>query len=109
MPPEMPKKVRGYPHLADKIGSQPRYAIFRRFGAINAENLLYLQAELTDLEKKLHEQQKADSESGHDNKSKYSLNWYWLNVSASGDDGDTYQLDLVLKIRETLEKYSTKH
>ncbi|KAJ4294547.1 hypothetical protein N0V90_008238 [Kalmusia sp. IMI 367209] len=98
------RKVRGYPKFAGQIELRPEFAIFRRFGALNAENLLYLQAELVLLERSLGEQQKADSESSHQRKSKYALNWYQL--SNSEEHGDTKQLDLVLKIRKTLKEYN---
>ena len=98
------EKVYGYPRFAGQIETQPEYAIFRRFGALNAENLLYLQAELTDLEISLRQQQKVDSESGHARKSKYSRSWYPLSISKS--HGDTTQLDIVLEIRKKLKEYS---
>lgn len=99
-------KPGGYPHLARKIGAQPEYSIYRRFGALHAENILYLQAELADLEKRLQEQQQLDSASTQGRKSKYSLNWYWLRESNSAQDGDTKQIDLILQIRQTLNEYS---
>ena len=98
------EKVHGYPRLAGKIEIRPEFAIFRRFGALNAENLLYLQAELTDLENSLRQQQKVDSESGHPRKSIYSRSWYPLSISAK--HGDTTQLDIVLEIRKKLKAYS---
>ena len=52
------EKVRGYPKLAGQMGLRPEVAIFRRFGALNAENLLYFQAELALLERDLQEQQR---------------------------------------------------
>jgi hypothetical protein len=42
--------MEGYPKLSRLMAFYPEVAIFRRFGALNAENLLYLQAELQDLE-----------------------------------------------------------
>lgn len=99
------EKVNGYPKLAREIELRPEFAIFRRFGGLNAMNLLYLQAELALLEESLQEQQKADSESGHSRKTKYARSWYQL--SSSEEDGDTKQLVLVYKIRETLKQYST--
>ncbi|KAF2441486.1 hypothetical protein P171DRAFT_497717 [Karstenula rhodostoma CBS 690.94] len=100
------KKVRGYPKLAGQIGLRPELAIFRRFGALSSENLLYLQAELVLLERKLEEQQKVDNESDHERKTKYALNWYQLKHSA--EHGDTVQLDLVLRIRKVLKQYSMR-
>jgi hypothetical protein len=43
----------GYAQLASLMGAHPEVAVFRRFGALNAQNLLYLQAELTHLELEL--------------------------------------------------------
>lgn len=96
--------VLGYPKLAAQMELQPETSLFRRFGFLNAQNLLYYQAELTTLEKKLRDRQIADSLNANGNKCQYGVNWYWLDQSE--DDGDTLQLDLVLKIRETLKEYS---
>jgi hypothetical protein len=97
-------KVRGYPKLAGQIGLRPELSIFRRFGALNAENLLYLQAELVLLEKALDEQQHIDDASNNLRRSKYALNWYQLKNSER--NGNTEQLELVYRIRETLKQYS---
>jgi hypothetical protein len=97
--------VLGYPKLAAQMEIQPETSMFRRFGFLNAQNLLYFQAELIILEKRLRDRQRADSlDTKGSKKSQYGLNWYWLEKSR--DDGDTHQLDLVLKIRETMKEYS---
>lgn len=96
--------VIGYPKLAARMEIQPESAIFRRFGWLNAQNLLYLQAELISLEKQLRERQVADSTHTTGKKAQYALDWFWL--SQSEDDGDTEQLDLVLRIRALLDEYS---
>lgn len=96
----------GYPKLAARTEVQPEIAIYRRFGALNAQNLLYYQAELVDLEEKLIEQQIKDNKDAKGAKKKYATTWYRLKSSAV--DGDTKQLDLVMKLRETLKEYS-KH
>lgn len=102
--------IPGYPKLAAKIEVLPEVAIYRKFGALNAQNLLYLQAELTSLERDLRDQQIADhNERSLDpnvKKYKYARSWEWLRESA--DDGSTAQLDLVIKIRETLKEYSKR-
>src|SRR3954464_15956130 len=41
--------VDGYPKLAEHMGGTPEISIFRRFQALNRQNLFYLQAELTRL------------------------------------------------------------
>jgi hypothetical protein len=99
--------VVGYPKLAAKIEIQPELAIFRRFGALNAQKLLYYQAELIDLEEKLREQQVEDDRDTRGTKSLYAKTWYRLKES--DEDGDTEQLDLVMRIRQNLKEYSESH
>jgi len=95
--------VTGYPKLAGHMELEPEAAIFRRFGALNARNLLYLQCELCSLEKRLRQIEREDNrKSGR--KSEYALDWYWLSQSA--DDGDTKQLELVHEMRKLLKEYS---
>jgi len=86
------------------MGLLPETAIFRRFGALNAQNLLYLQAELTYLEKQLRKCERADNKSPEGLKSRYALDWFWLSRSAA--DGDEEQWELVKKMRVTLKEYS---
>jgi hypothetical protein len=93
--------VLGYPRLAGHMGIYPERAVFRRFGALNYRNLLYLQSELAYIERKLIKQEQIDSEVPE--KKRYALDWYWLSLS---QDGDTRQLDLVNKMRMTLKEYS---
>jgi hypothetical protein len=94
----------GYPKLAARVEIQPELSIYRRFGALNTQNLLYFQAQLTDLEASLRRQQVLDDTSTHGKKSYYAKSWFRLEDSAV--DGDTKQLDLVLKIREVLREFS---
>ncbi|KAH3942736.1 hypothetical protein HBH64_150530 [Parastagonospora nodorum] len=98
------ESVAGYPKLARKIEIQPELAIFRRFGALNALNLLYFQAELTDLEEKLRRQQVEDDQDGKGTKLMYAKTWYRLQESE--ENGDTEQLDLVIRIRRVLKDYN---
>jgi hypothetical protein len=101
------EKPKGYPMLAAQIEQRPELAIFRRFGALNAENLLYLQAELVLLADELQKQQAVDHSSSVESRAKYALNWYHLRNSRSNDDSK--QLDLVHMIRQTLWQYSMHH
>jgi hypothetical protein len=43
---DIPPPIAGYPKLACHMGIYPELAIFGRFGNLNVQNLLYLQAEL---------------------------------------------------------------
>ncbi|KAF2732877.1 hypothetical protein EJ04DRAFT_535811 [Polyplosphaeria fusca] len=97
-------QVTGYPKFAAKMELQPEIAIFSRFGALNAKNLMYYQAEILWLEKQLQLQEAADSNDPVGKRSQYALNWYWL--SQSRDDGSMEQLNLVMRIRELLRQYS---
>lgn len=95
-------RVRGYPKLACQMELRPEVAIFRRFGALNAENLLYFQAELAMLERDLRDRQSEDSH--YPDKAKYASSWYQLSNSKDRDEDS--QLSLVYKIREKLRLYS---
>ncbi|KAF4544454.1 uncharacterized protein LTHEOB_6024 [Lasiodiplodia theobromae] len=83
----------------------PETSIFRRFGTLNSLNLLYLQAELTDIEHKLRQAQVADHKAGTGFKNLYAKNWYFLDASVQ--DGDDQQLQLVNLACEKLDKYNT--
>ncbi|KAF2643692.1 hypothetical protein P280DRAFT_537296 [Massarina eburnea CBS 473.64] len=96
--------AKGYAKLAAQMGQLPETAIFRRFGALNARNLLYLQSELTSLEEALEKAEDIDSKNGKGEKDKYAADYYWLQMSEH--DGDTYQLKLMMKIRSLLKEYN---
>jgi len=96
----------GYSRLASLMGAHPETAIVRRFGFLNALNLLYLQAELAHLENDLREQAAADAESGHFERSLYSRDWQTLSESGATEDGNPAQWQLVLRVREKLNEYS---
>jgi hypothetical protein len=96
--------MAGYPRLASIMGAYPEVGVFRRFGALNAQNLLYLQAELTCLENELRNQEKSDLESGDQERSIYGRDWQTLAESI--DSNASQQWKLFLRIREKLNEYS---
>lgn len=96
--------IEGYPKLACHMGTYTEYAIYRRFGSLNSQNLLYFQAELTHLERKLRRLEVADLASAEGNRSNYSKDWYWLNNSVFEENNE--QLETVLAIRDKLKEYS---
>jgi hypothetical protein len=104
--PSLAEMTGGYNILAHLMGAYPELSIFRRFGALNARNILYLQAELTDLETKLLQAEKADLESGHVNRKIYSRDWRTLSESVDVADGDSTQWKIFLRMREKLHEYS---
>lgn len=96
--------MAGYLRLALIMGAYPEVGVFRQFGALNAQNLLYLQAELTCLENELHRQEKSDLESGNQERSTYGRDWQTLAEPI--DSNANQQWKLFLKIREKLNEYS---
>jgi hypothetical protein len=74
--------MEGYPKVANFMGSHPQLAVFRRFGKMSVQNLLYLQAELVMLESRLEEYASEDAKAG---RSGYALDWNQLWRSARGN------------------------
>jgi len=96
----------GYPRLSERMGLKPEILIFRKFVALNARILLYMQAELASLEKTLQQVERNDREDKEEaNRREYASNY--TKLSQSDRDGDTYQLELVEKISSRLKSYST--
>lgn len=105
LPPPLPDSVPGYPQLAERMGRTPETAILRRFAGLNARNLLYLQAELVQLEGDLAEAEVADSRREEGLGRKFSTDWFWLVQSVNGNE-HSRQWQLMLKVRERLKEYS---
>ncbi|KAH6842898.1 hypothetical protein B0I37DRAFT_356920 [Chaetomium sp. MPI-CAGE-AT-0009] len=78
----------GYDRLGLVMGMVPEATAFRRFGALSAEDLLYRQAELMELERRLREYQKLDKESGHEGRECYALDWDRLSRSVDDNAGE---------------------
>lgn len=100
-----------YPKLAGQMGAMPEIAMFRRFGALNARNLLYLQNDLVHLENDLRELEAEDSKNSTGKKQSYRRNSLWLStadfeINGQPRDGDTLQRDLVMRMRTLLNDYS---
>lgn len=91
----------GYPKLAERMSTIPEAAIFRGFGSLNAQNLLFLQAELVELEHQIREVQQQDSKAEGERK-EYALNWNFLKRSV----GEQWRL--AWEMRQILKEYS-KH
>jgi hypothetical protein len=100
--------AEGYDRLGLMMGMVPEMAILRRFGALSAEDLLFRQAELVELERSLREYQKEDKESSHEDRERYGFNWDTLRRSADEDaapGNDGSQWETILEIREKLKDY----
>lgn len=102
--------VPGYPSLAAFITSDPDHstAIYRRFDRLSARNLLYLQAELSTLEKKQDELDKQDFNSDEIDVKDKARSWETLLAKAEdGNDDDAVErVKLAKAIREKIKEYS---
>ena len=87
------------------MGQYPETAIFRRFAALNSQNLLYLQAELVHLEMRLRGLEVAASQAQNGNSRLYAKDWYWLKASAEDGQGELWEA--VLETKAKLKEYST--
>lgn len=106
MPRPLDDLVKGYPRIAGRMSLIPETAMFWRFGALNACNLLYLQSELVHVEDRLKELEWQDSTTESGRKQMYALYHYWLVKASVARDGDVRQHELVLKMRKLLQQYS---
>ncbi|KAK4565360.1 hypothetical protein LTR86_003977 [Recurvomyces mirabilis] len=97
-------RPKGYNKLAVLMGRNPQVAIFRRFGALNMLNLLYLQAELSELERKFETAYLDDAVSNKANVREFCKSMVALRNSENGPNGD--QLEQFLVIQDKLEKYN---
>ena len=70
--------MTGYAKIATLMGAYPEVAIVRRFAALNMQNVLYLQAELINLEARLHKYEEEDRNSGDQNRIDYAVDWFKL-------------------------------
>lgn len=98
----------GYPGLAQLMGHDESLGLFKKFSALNSRNLLYMQAELLDLEIKLETYTQADNEMPRtDQRAHYARSASQLRRSlCSTEESDRRQWQLMLEVRRKLEEYS---
>ncbi|KAI0023581.1 hypothetical protein F4780DRAFT_56704 [Xylariomycetidae sp. FL0641] len=92
--------ARGYPYLA-KVWSMTQIGMVRKFSDLAILNILYLQAEIADLEEDLVKEQKKDRASTVDDE-RVECDWDWLSLSSHKK---SKQWALFLKIRAKLVEY----
>ena len=97
--------MEGYAKVAQLMGAQDEFAIFRGFRALNMRNLLYMQAEITHLEAELQEIARRDAVDREC--ADYAFDWWSMSIG-EGQNGDE-QWEKVQEIRDKLEKYSRLH
>jgi hypothetical protein len=100
--------MKGYAKLGLLMGEHPEVAALRRFSALSAQNLLYLQAELRQLEVDLRKYSEEDDSSQHPDRKVYAVDWFALKDSGerTADEGNCgKQWQTILEIRAKLEQY----
>jgi hypothetical protein len=98
----------GYARLAEHMGRHPELAIYRRYGTLANQTLLFYHAEIAELEQRLQELQERDRNSGDKVCQLYDRAWSLLSSSAKlGNPGSPQreQYDLVMKLRKLMGKY----
>ena len=104
--------MEGYPKLASLLGACPEVAILRRFGSLNARNLLYLQAELVALEETLRACTERNNASNEADRIRSARDWYTLSRLGSGSSNNGSNVGAgeewctMLEIRTKLKEYS---
>lgn len=99
--------MEGYEKLAQLMGNSHtdgHFLIFQKFEHLSAQNLLYLQAEIVNLQETLAGLAKEDAESEDPERQVYSRDWWALS---SAEDGE--QWEVFLRLRSKLKAYCTLH
>ena len=108
LPELLDMESRGdYSRLAALIGAHQETALFRKFASLNAQNILYLQAELVHLESELGNITQENKYSGDSEKASFLASLFNLKES-SGTTKDL-QWRKFLEVREKLKEYSMFH
>lgn len=101
--------MEGYPAFAEVMSTNDGLDMFRRFSTLNVLNLLYMQAEISDLEVELQDTALEDKEAKPNTPSNRERRRYHLSAKALRDSvrgGDDLQWNKMLEIRKLLKEYS---
>ena len=101
---QKPKEyLAGYPDFAAFISSDKELAIYRAFDTLSSRNILYLQSELLFLQNKLEQFDQHDLQSS--NKADKMCAQSWEILTGEGTAHNRERLEVIQKIRTTLETY----
>jgi len=98
--------MEGYDKFAAFISSDDGMSIYRRFSSLNTKNLLYLQAEISNLEAQLKNIITQDKESQHPLKAKFPFSVWELKHFEDDEECLPTQWEKILEIRKLLTEYS---
>jgi hypothetical protein len=97
-----------YPTLAQRVGNDPGFAIFRRYATLNAKNLLYLQAEIALLEDELELLELEDQRSDEETRRNFQWVARLLMEDVEGESVDADGLDQVPAVGSKNPKMKSK-
>lgn len=100
--------VNGFPSLAEFIGRDKDHctSIYRSYHRLASRNLLYLEAELFELEKRLDDFDDEDLRGDFDGK---EFARSWSTLSSSSDTCCIERRNLIKEIRTTVKEYRMYH
>jgi len=110
-----PKPINGFPQVADKIAIDPdkTTTIYRRFDRLSARNLLFLEAEIAELEALQNKYDADDLLAANQVVIECHSDWRKFERYANEKDqngkhtepNQAAKMDLALKIKEKLKEY----
>jgi hypothetical protein len=99
--------MEGYEKLARLMGNSRtdgHFLIFQKFEHLSAQNLLYLQAEIVNLQGSLAGLAKEDAESEDPERRLFARDWWALSSAEDSEQWETF-----LQLRGKLKDYCTLH
>jgi hypothetical protein len=99
--------MEGYEKLSQFMGNSHtdgHFLIFQKSSNLSVQNLLYLQAEIVDLQESLTILAKADAESEDPRRQSFAKDWWLLSTAE-----DNRQWKTFLQLRSKLKEYCTLH
>ena len=100
----------GYASFAHFISSDPDLSVYRRFNYISARNILYLQSELADLERRLREFDAEDHREEKLGNMDHILStrcWSTFSARAQFPGQEKEKMELILRTRALVKEYRT--
>ena len=112
---DKPIPIQGFPRVADKIAQDPdnTSTIFRRFDRLSARNLLFLEAQLAELEARQNKSDEQDLIAASLTTIECHSDWRKFEAYATERNGDgsftkpeqAAKMELALEIKEKLNEY----
>jgi len=98
---------KGFSAVASKIAADPdkTTTIYRRFDKLSARNLLFYQAELTELESQQEVLDNEDRMTTDEYSDNCQRDWRWFEEGAKVEGRERKKMELAMRVRHTLEKY----